>query len=62
MTLKPGHPFLTSELDDQRARQRRAFRLIPDWIIEKTETDSMPGPLDTPDAALIETELRRLAG
>jgi hypothetical protein len=52
--LKPSHPFLTSELDERRARQRRIFRLIPDWIIEKAETDSTPGPLDTPDRALIE--------
>jgi hypothetical protein len=57
--LKPGHPFQTSELDAQRVRQRRAFRFIRDWIIKKVKTDSTPGPLA--DAALIETELRRLA-
>ena len=31
--MKDGHPYLTAELDLQRADQRRTLRLNPDWLI-----------------------------
>jgi hypothetical protein len=59
--LKPAHPFLTSELDVQRARQRRALRLIPDSVIQRTATESLGGPVGHVDDPMIEEKLRELA-
>jgi len=42
----PGHPFLTKELDEQGARQRRTLRLIPDWVIQRVKTESTTNTLD----------------
>lgn len=59
--MQPGHPFLTDELAAKRADQRRVLRFIPSWIVDTTRI-SRPGPrLTGTDAAMIETELRRLA-
>jgi hypothetical protein len=59
--MSPGHPYLTKQLAEKRAEQRRSLRCIPDWIVE-TARISRPGPrLSDPDNTLIEIELRRLA-
>lgn len=56
-----GHPYLTGELADKRAEQRRILRSFPDWIVANVRLNR-PGPrLPDPDGALVERELRRLA-
>ncbi|MEY2420671.1 MAG: hypothetical protein QOI95_738 [Acidimicrobiaceae bacterium] len=58
--VRPGHPFETSELDELRADQRRALRLIPvDVFLEHApavgpDVDNV-APVDRP---MIETSLR----
>jgi hypothetical protein len=50
--MKPGHPFETPGLDDVRAEQRRALRLVPDDVFVEY------APAVGPDAAAIPVEDR----
>ena len=58
--MEPGTPFRTKALDEQRSEQRRALRMVPEWLFEKyapqrSVSDSFSS------AGLLETELRREA-
>jgi hypothetical protein len=59
--METGRPFLTKELVEQRARQRRTLREIPDSVIQRVRTASIAGPVGHTHDPLIETKLRELA-
>ena len=57
----PGDPFATTELDEQRRRQRRHLRTLDRSIIDLAAADELPRIPDGVDAAWLEVELRRVA-
>ncbi len=61
--MQRGHPYLTRELDEQRAEQRRALRSIPDWLVDPSRygPQARVKKVDDSDRALLETLVRRLA-
>lgn len=59
--MRPGDPFATKEIDKQRARQRRALRLIEEWIVEQVAAGSALDLSGHSEPGLLETELRALA-
>lgn len=56
-SMKPGDPFETKALDELRSEQRRALRMVPDWLVKKhAPPQSVSVPLSF--AGLLETGLR----
>ena len=56
--MKPGHPFETEALDKLRSQQRRALRMVSDWLFEDfAPTEGVSA--DSPEVVgLLEHELR----
>jgi len=44
--VRDGHPFLTQEFDEQRARQRAVLRSIPDWLFSPARFRPTNGQID----------------
>lgn len=42
-----GHPWLTDELDNTRAQQRRTLRGVPDWLLGQWKFRPAPQPVDS---------------
>jgi len=57
--MKRGDPYLTRELNKQRARQRRDLRLIPDSFFRQGQCEVIPIDKAPPDAAFVEALVRR---
>lgn len=57
-----GHPWLTKDLDEDRAKQRRWLRDVPDWLIRNVAGDFDPatGVADV-DRPMVEAYFRHVA-
>lgn len=59
--MRPAHPFLTEQLDHQRANHRRWLASVPKGVLSGAACGGVDWPSDGDERAALETAARRLA-